>query len=63
LSKRETHVLDGLMRHESNKEIASRLAISERTVKFHVSNILAKFSVQRRADLILLSLQPAPAAG
>jgi Bacterial regulatory proteins, luxR family len=40
-----------------NKEIGSRLNISERTVKFHVSNILSKFGVRRRADLILLCYQ------
>jgi DNA-binding CsgD family transcriptional regulator len=40
-----------------NKEIALRLNISERTVKFHVSNLLAKFGVRRRADLILLCYQ------
>lgn len=56
LSRREADVLDGLLHNLSNKEIASRLSISERTVKFHVSNVLSKFSVQRRADLILLSL-------
>jgi len=39
-----------------NKEIAKKLRISERTAKFHVSNLLAKFGVQRRADLILLRL-------
>jgi DNA-binding NarL/FixJ family response regulator len=60
LSRRETDVLDALLRNESNKEIAARLDITERTVKFHVSNLLAKFSVQRRADLILLSLQSPP---
>jgi DNA-binding NarL/FixJ family response regulator len=29
--------------------------MSERTVKFHVSNLLGKHGVKRRADLILLS--------
>jgi DNA-binding NarL/FixJ family response regulator len=58
LSRREMDVLDALLRNQSNKEIAARLGISERTVKFHVSNLLTKFSVQRRADLIFLSLQP-----
>jgi DNA-binding NarL/FixJ family response regulator len=33
------------------------LNISERTVKFHVSNLLSKFGVRRRADLILLCFQ------
>lgn len=53
LSAREQQVLDGLLENLSNKEIGSRLNITERTVKFHVSHILAKFKVQRRADLIL----------
>jgi len=57
LSRREQDVLDPLLLNFSNKEIASRLNISERTVKFHVSNLLAKFQVQRRADLILQSFQ------
>ena len=39
------------------EEVAERLHISERTVKFHVSNLLAKFGVRRRADLILLCYQ------
>jgi DNA-binding CsgD family transcriptional regulator len=37
--------------------VGDRLHISERTVKFHVSNLLAKFGVRRRADLILLCYQ------
>ncbi len=57
LSRREQEVLDRLLENLSNKEIASRLNISERTVKFHVSNLLDKFGVRRRADLILLCYQ------
>ena len=57
LSRREQDVLDALLQNLSNKEIASRLDIAERTVKFHVSNLLAKFRVQRRADVILHSFQ------
>lgn len=53
LSRREREVMDALLENLSNKEIAARLNISERTVKFHVSRILSKFHVQRRADLIL----------
>jgi len=59
LSRREKEVLGTVLENLSNKEIAGRLNISERTVKFHVSNLLSKFSVQRRADLILLSFQSA----
>ncbi len=57
LSRREKEVADLLLENLSNKEIASRLHVSERTAKFHVSNLLAKYGVQRRADLILLFFQ------
>jgi len=57
LSPREIQVLDLLLYNLSNKEIAGKLKIAERTVKFHVSNVLTKFGVQRRADLILLWYQ------
>lgn len=55
LSRRELEVHELLMQNLSNKEIAARLHMSERTVKFHVSNLLGKHGVKRRADLILLS--------
>ena len=57
LSRREQEVLDSLLENLANKEIGSKLNISERTVKFHVSNLLSKFGVRRRADLILLCYQ------
>lgn len=72
LSRREQEVLSALLENLANKEIASKFNISERTVKFHVSNLLSKFGVRRRADLILLSYQrrgegaqplPAPSGG
>jgi len=62
LSRREEEVLDALVDNLSNKEIAERLHICERTVKFHVSNVLSKFGVARRADLILQVLQHRPAS-
>jgi DNA-binding NarL/FixJ family response regulator len=57
LSRREQEVLSALLENLANKEVGDRLHISERTVKFHVSNLLAKFGVRRRADLILLCYQ------
>ena len=57
LSPREREVLDALLENLANKEIADNLHISERTVKFHVSSLLKKFSVRRRSDLILLCFQ------
>src|SRR5208282_3285599 len=63
LSRREQEVLSSLLENLANKEVADRLHISERTVKFHVSNLLAKFGVRRRADLILLCYQRRNATG
>jgi DNA-binding NarL/FixJ family response regulator len=57
VSRREMDIVDGLLANLSNKEIATKHNISERTVKFHVSNLLAKFKVRRRADLLLLWYQ------
>jgi DNA-binding NarL/FixJ family response regulator len=57
LSRREQEVLGGLREKLANKEVADRLHISERTVKFHVSNLFVKFGVRRRADLVLLCYQ------
>jgi two-component system, NarL family, nitrate/nitrite response regulator NarL len=62
LSRREQEVLNSLLENLANKEIGNRLNISERTVKFHVSNLLSKFGVRRRADLILLCYQRRSAA-
>lgn len=55
LTPREREILDDLLQNLSNKEIARKRRISDRTAKFHVSNVLAKYGVKRRADLLLLS--------
>jgi DNA-binding NarL/FixJ family response regulator len=52
LTRREKEVLDGILRSLANKEIASELNLSERTVKFHVSSLLAKFKVHSRMELL-----------
>jgi DNA-binding NarL/FixJ family response regulator len=51
LTAREGQVLQLLMRRLANKEISSALAISERTVKYHVSNILNKLQLEDRRSL------------
>jgi DNA-binding CsgD family transcriptional regulator len=61
LSPRERDVLECVVRNLANKEIASRLNISERTVKFHVSALLAKFKVRDRVSLMreaIMGLMP-----
>lgn len=51
ISRREQNVLDGVVQNLANKEIAAQLKVSERTVKFHVSSLLAKFGVTDRIAL------------
>jgi DNA-binding CsgD family transcriptional regulator len=53
LSRRQQQVLNAVAQNLSNKEIADRLNVSVRTVKFHVSTLLEKFEVVGRVDLIL----------
>lgn len=49
---REEQIIAFVLKGFSNKEIANALGISDRTVKFHVSNILRKFSVKNRRALL-----------
>ncbi len=53
LTDREIEVLTRLAHGRSNKEIAHDLIISEKTVKTHVSNILAKLGVPSRTQAAL----------
>jgi two-component system, NarL family, response regulator LiaR len=50
LSAREVEVLRLIAEGASNSAIASRLVISEKTVKTHVRNILSKLQVQDRVQ-------------
>ncbi len=52
LTRREEEVLAGVTNSLSNKEIATKLNLSERTVKFHVSSLLAKYQVRGRMELL-----------
>ena len=51
LTRREVEVLAGVARCLANKEIAASLNVTERTIKFHVSSLLAKFQVHGRMEL------------
>jgi DNA-binding NarL/FixJ family response regulator len=57
LSGRELDVLRLLVKGDSNKSIASRLMLSENTVKSHISHIFSKLGVQSRAEAVAVALQ------
>jgi DNA-binding NarL/FixJ family response regulator len=52
LTPREQEVLRLLTLGKCNKEIANSLSITERTAKFHVKNLLLKFRVSTRMELL-----------
>lgn len=57
LTKREKEVLVEIAKGKSNKEIASALYITEKTVKTHVSNILAKLNLADRTQAALFAVR------
>jgi two-component system, NarL family, response regulator len=62
LSDREVEVLRLLATGKSNQEIGKLLSITERTVKFHVNNILSKLEVRDRTQATLVALKRGIAA-
>ena len=52
LSTRERQILEHLLLGKRNHQIAEVAQISERTVKFHVTNILKKLGAESRGDLL-----------
>jgi DNA-binding NarL/FixJ family response regulator len=57
LTDREAEVLRLLARGKANKQIASSLYVSEKTVKAHVSSILMKLGVQSRTQAALYAVR------
>ena len=53
LSERELEVLRLMAKGWSNKRIAKELSITERTVRFHVGNVLGKLGVSSRMEAVM----------
>jgi len=57
ITSRETDVLRMLAKGLVNKDIATRLGISEHTVKFHISSILDKLGASTRTEAVALGIR------
>ena len=57
LSPREVQILDNIAQGRTNKEVAYALAISEQTVKNHMSSILRKLSVNDRTQAVVYAIR------
>ena len=57
LSPREAQILDSIAQGRTNKEVAYALAISEQTVKNHMSSILRKLSVNDRTQAVVYAMR------
>jgi DNA-binding NarL/FixJ family response regulator len=56
LSQRELQVVSAVVTGLSNKEIAVRFALSEDTVKHHLTRIFSKLGVSNRLELALFAM-------
>ena len=57
MTRRESDVLGLLVEGLQNKEIAERLGIAERTVKFHVGSILRKLDAGNRTEAVATAIR------
>ncbi len=57
LSPREVQILENIAQGMTNKEVAYTLAISEQTVKNHMSSILRKLSVNDRTQAVVYAIR------
>ncbi|WP_079249740.1 response regulator transcription factor [Streptomyces sp. IMTB 2501] len=53
LTAREQEIFELVIKGMSNQEVAETLVLSERTIKFHVSNLLRKLGVRNRTQAIV----------
>jgi DNA-binding NarL/FixJ family response regulator len=57
LTEREREVLEQIARGLTNREIAEKMVISEKTVKTHVSNLLDKLGLEDRTRAAIWALK------
>jgi len=57
ITKKESDVLELIIKGFTNKEIANTLNITELTVKTHLRNIYKKLNVNNRTQLVLMAMQ------
>jgi two-component system, NarL family, response regulator DevR len=57
LTDRERDILDLLAEGLTNREIGKRMALSEKTIKNYVSNILRKLGLQRRTQAAVVGVE------
>lgn len=53
LTQRQGDILKYLVEGHTNKEISQALGIKERTVEFHLGNMMSKLGLRSRVDLVL----------
>lgn len=53
ITKTESRIIKLIAAGESNKDIAEKLSVSEKTVKAHITNIFEKLNIQNRYQLMV----------
>jgi two-component system, NarL family, nitrate/nitrite response regulator NarL len=57
LTRRELEVISAVVAGYTNKDIAEKFSISERTVKNHLTNIFDKLGLSNRLELVLFAIE------
>ena len=57
LSERECEIIALLCQGMSNKQVASKLSISEVTVRYHLGHIYRKLGVEGRLELVIYAFR------
>ena len=57
LTNREVEILNCVAEGQSNKQIASKLDISEQTIKNHITSIMAKLNANARTQAVVIAVK------